>query len=195
MGVKKITLFVNLALIVVGVIFLICGLAQPWHTLKIEDRLGTSTCDITLTEMKSKSPITSDTTKLKDLCKDDTAYPDKNPFCKLKKGSDTVISLTTFGLIALVVAGVIAVITLFTQITKKAPAVFKFTYMGTSIAAFVLVLISFIVYNTSDDGLKDLESIFGKPFKFGSGWILYLIAMIISFATLLLGLSSIVVKD
>lgn len=185
----KLSFFSNLTLIVITVILLICSLSLSWLGSKVETTALTTTTEVTLTKIKvtveALGQKSSTSTDLGDSCD----YGSKNAYCKLSKASDGLITLSTFGMAAIIAAGVIIILDLCCKMSKKSPIIFRIIYIGTVIAGFVLFLVSFIEYNVVADDVKT------DGVKYKSGWILYLVSMIFSFFILLLGLSNLLFKS
>lgn len=176
----KLSFFSNLALIVITVILLICSLSLAWLGSKMD-----STTDITLTKVEGEVLGIKVSYDIKDVC--DSGL---KSYCKLSKASDSLITLTTFGMAAIVAAGVVIILNLFCKMSEKSPMIFRIVYIGTVIAGFVLFLVSFIEYNAVVNDINESDDL-----KYKSGWILYLISIIFSFLILLLGLSNLIFKD
>ena len=182
----KLSFFSNLALIVITVILIVCALPLPYLTSETDVPIfGKSKGEVFLTKYKITVGGSSDSTNLKDFCDISSG----NSFCKLYKASDTLITLSTFGMACVIVAGVFIILDICCKMSKKSPMVFRLVYLGTVIAGFVLFLVSFIVYTVV---AKDSKT---DGVKYGTGWILYLVGMIFSFFVLLLGLSNLIFKD
>lgn len=177
----KLSFFVNLVLVVVAVVLFISALSLPYMVEKTK----LSKTEITLTKLTITTGKVSNTVNIKDMCHEDS----DTKACKLYKGSDALITLTTFGMGCLVAAGVLIVLGLFCSMGKKFSKLFNFAYLGTTIAGFVLFLVSFIEYTVI------AEDILSEYSKYGAGWILYLVSMIISFVILAVSLVVVLCKD
>lgn len=200
----KLSFFSNIVLISITTILMICALSLTWmgadYKMEVSPLSFSMKTEITLTKMKVKGEIPifgkiDMENKLKEACDTDS----KNTACKLSRASIALITLSTFGMVCIIAAGVIIILNLCCKMSEKSPKAFKFIYMGTVIAGFVLFVVSFIEYTiVAKDFKGDMKGNMeeeGIDLKYKGGWIIYLVGTILSLIILIIGASNLCFKD
>lgn len=162
-------------MIILSLGFIIASLPLVWLDGNIS-LVGTSvgSTKVTLTHIKfdvgSSAVSVEKSYKIKDYC--DSGF-DSSFACKLYKGSDTLITLTTFGLVCLIAFSITVFVNVCSKM-KKGSFRFKLFYVLISLAQLILFVVPFVVYSVVAEDAKD------KGLEYGIGWILYLVGLVIS---------------
>lgn len=159
--------------LIAGLVLIIVSLPSVWLEGSLQiGAVTVGSADVTLTKLKLNiEGGIVDSKSLKDYC--DIPYGDFA--CKLSKASDALITLTSFGLAALVALWISLIINVCGENIKNY-VLFKVFYVFVALAEFILFLVAFIVYSVVDNDAED------KGLRHETGWILYLIGMIINCA-------------